>query len=196
MNKILLDKEKIINLNIEENSICNLNNRNDIEKININIKDGVSFIINDYCEINKKNINIRINQHNNSEFVYNHSYIVSDLYDLNININLNGNNSKNTININGINEVGKSNIIVNGKVNKNTIDNELYENIKILNLDGGKSNIVPNMFINTKNVLANHAASVTNINEDYLFYLNSKGIKNDEARKLIVDGFLSNDAKE
>ena len=51
------------------------------------------------------------------------------------------------------------------------------------------------MYVKTKNVIANHAASVTNINEDYLFYLNSKGIKDEDAKQLIINGFLDNKAK-
>ena len=41
-----------------------------------------------------------------------------------------------------------------------------------LNINEGISYIYPNMFIDTKNVVANHSASITNINKDYLFYLN------------------------
>ena len=35
MNKILLDKEKIINLNIVEDSICNVNHYEILDEINI-----------------------------------------------------------------------------------------------------------------------------------------------------------------
>ena len=51
------------------------------------------------------------------------------------------------------------------------------------------------MFIDTKNVVANHAASISTIDDNYLFYLMSKGIEKDDAIKLIMDGFLDNDAK-
>ena len=105
------------------------------------------------------------------------------------------NDSKNTINIHGISDSGLSNISIDGKVSENTINNELYEIIKMLNINNGKSKIIPNMYINTKNVIANHAASVSDINENYLFYLNQKGIKTSDAINLIIDGFISNDAK-
>ena len=51
------------------------------------------------------------------------------------------------------------------------------------------------MYINTKNVLANHAASITDIDNNYLFYMNSKGINNNKAKELIINGFLDNKAK-
>lgn len=62
-------------------------------------------------------------------------------------------------------------------------------------MNEGQVYIYPNMFVNTKNVVANHAASITSISKDYLFYLNSKGIKDEEAIKMIVDGFLDNVAR-
>ena len=46
------------------------------------------------------------------------------------------------------------------------------------------------MFINSNEVIANHNSTIGNINKDYLFYLNSKGIDNDEAKKLIILGFV------
>lgn len=62
-------------------------------------------------------------------------------------------------------------------------------------MNEGQAYIYPNMFIDTKNVVANHAASITSISKDYLFYLNSKGIKDEEAINMIVDGFLDNEAR-
>ena len=196
MNKIILDKVKKINLNIKEDTVCNINNRLDLEELNIIIEDNNKFIINEYSEIEKKDYKISIIQYNNTEFIYNHSFKSNKLYNLDINIELKGNNSKNLINIHGINDFGKSNIKVDGKVLENTKDNELDEKIKILNINNGSSSIFPNMLIDTKNVIANHAASITNINEDYLFYLNSKGIKDEQAKELIINGFLDNEAKE
>ena len=102
---------------------------------------------------------------------------------------------KNIINIKGISDRGHTNIIIDGKVNELTKDNLLEENIKMLNINEGKSKIIPNMYINNKNVIANHAASISDINKDYLFYMNHKGINNNDAIKLIIDGFLENDAK-
>ena len=106
-----------------------------------------------------------------------------------------GNNSKNVINVHGISDEGKSKVVVDGSVIKDTRDNELYENIKLLNINNGTSNIYPNMYIDTKNVIANHSASISTVNEDYIFYLMSKGIDRKNAIKLILDGFLENDAR-
>lgn len=195
MNTIILDKESVINLDIKENSICNIGEYYNIKELNVLLEDNVEFVINHYSEIIENDLKINIIQKNNSKFYYNHSFICSDLYKLDINIEMKGNNSKNNINIHGISDNGKSNIKVDGKVHEDTIDNELDENIRILNMNEGQAYIYPNMFVNTKNVVANHAASITSISKDYLFYLNSKGIKDEEAINMIVDGFLDNEAR-
>jgi len=195
MNKILLDNDSIINLNINEDTICNITNDYEIKEINIKLNNNTKLIINHYKEIENNNLKINILQDNNSDFIYNHSFINTGIYNLNINIILENNECKNSINIHGISDNGISNVSIDGKVNENTIDNELYENIKMLNINNGKSKIIPNMYINTKNVIANHAATISDINKDYLFYMNQKGIKNEDAIKLIIDGFLENDAK-
>lgn len=195
MNKIVLDKESIINLDIKENSICNIDKNYYLKELNIFMADGVEFTINHYSEVIENDLKINIVQYNNSIFNYNHSFVSSKLYNLDVNIELKGNNSKNNINIHGISDNDKTNIKVDGLVESNTIDNELDERVRILNINDGHTYIYPNMFIDTKNVVANHAASITNISKDYLFYLNSKGIKNDEAKKMIIEGFLENVAK-
>ena len=195
MNKILLDNNSIINLNIFEDTICNIGNEYNLEELNIKLNNNTKLIINHYKEIENNNLKINILQENNSEFIYNHSFINTGNYNLNINIILENNDCKNTINIHGISDNGLSDISVDGKVKENTINNELYENIKMLNINNGKSIIIPNMYINTKNVIANHAASISDINKDYLLYMNQKGINNDNAIKLIINGFLENDAK-
>ena len=188
MNKIVLNKE-INELVINEDSICDIDS--EIKLLNIKILDDVKFIINHYVEIKENNMNINIEQNNNSDFIYNHSFKNSSNYNIEINISMNGNNSKNLINIRGLSDAGITNIKVDGSVKENTKDNILDEKIKMLNINNGKSNVLPNMFINTKNVIANHSVSITDIDEDYLFYLNSKGIDNNKAKELIINGFLN-----
>lgn len=195
MNKIILDKDKNIELIINEDSICNISKDYEINELNIKINNNAMFIINHYSEINDNKLYIKIKQNDNSKFVYNHSFINYKKYDLNININLNSNNSKNIINIHGISNDGDTNIKIDGIVQTNTYDNELDEKIKMINVNNGTSKIVPNMFISTKNVQANHAASISEIDENYLFYLNSKGINKEDATHLIIEGFLKNEAK-
>ncbi len=195
MNKLVLDKENIINICIDKDTICNIKKEYNINELNIELKDNIKFIINHYSEIDKSELKINIIENNNSEFLYNHSFISKKDYNVYINVKMIGNKSKNTINIHGISDGGKSSVIIDGKVNENTIDNELDENIKLLNINNGTSNIYPNMYIDTKNVSANHSASISLVNEDYIFYLMSKGINRENSIRLILDGFLNNEAR-
>ena len=191
MNKIILDKESKVDLRVFEDSECFINEEYEISELNIYLGNNVKFIINHINNIKNNDLNINIKQEDNSEFIYNHNFINKKTYNLYINVLMNQNNSKNNINIKGITDSGNTKIVIDGKVKKDTIDNELDEKIKILNINKGKTIVEPNMYIDTKNVIANHAATITDIDEDYLFYMNSKGIDNDKAKELIIDGLIS-----
>ena len=56
--------------------------------------------------------------------------------------------------------------------------------------------IVPNLLVRSDSVNAIHNTTISSVDKDYLFYLNSNGINNEDATKLIVDGFLKSNLKE
>ncbi len=189
MNKILLDNESIINLNIIEESIIELENSN-INELNITLNNNASLIINEYSLI-KRDFKINVYQYNNSSFIYDLKFKTNNIFKLKININLVGNESYNKINIHGLNDGGLCDIFINGKVYENTLENELYENVKIINKNDAKSNVYPNVLVDSKNVTALHATSIAPINEDFIFYLESKGIERNKAEELLINGFLN-----
>jgi Fe-S cluster assembly protein SufD len=53
-----------------------------------------------------------------------------------------------------------------------------------------KADAIPNLEIEANDVRCGHAASVGPVDDDTLFYLESRGIPHDEAEKLIVTGFF------
>jgi Fe-S cluster assembly protein SufD len=53
-----------------------------------------------------------------------------------------------------------------------------------------KADAIPNLEIEANDVRCGHAASVGPVEEDTLFYLESRGIPHDEAERLIVTGFF------
>jgi len=73
---------------------------------------------------------------------------------------------------------------------KDTIDNELKEDLKGLELDDGKIQIIPNMLVSSSEVIANHFVSIGNVSDNDLFYLTSKGLSKNNARRLLETGFL------
>lgn len=67
----------------------------------------------------------------------------------------------------------------------------LTERILLLS-DEAKAEAIPDLEILTDDVKCSHAASISRIPEQQLFYLMSRGIPRAEAEQLIVEGFLEN----
>jgi Fe-S cluster assembly protein SufD len=65
----------------------------------------------------------------------------------------------------------------------------LTERILLLS-DTAKAEAVPDLEIKTDDVKCSHAASISKIPEEHVFYLMSRGLAREAAEQLIVDGFL------
>ncbi len=53
-----------------------------------------------------------------------------------------------------------------------------------------RAEAVPNLEIKTDDVKCSHAATIGKIDEEQLFYLETRGISRTQAKAMIVDGFL------
>ncbi len=63
--------------------------------------------------------------------------------------------------------------------------------MRVLLLDKKSSAVAePKLEIENNEVKASHAASVGKIDDDQIFYLKSRGIDEEEAKSIIVEGFL------
>lgn len=71
---------------------------------------------------------------------------------------------------------------------KNT-ESFLEERILLLS-SGAKAEAVPDLEIENNEVKCSHAATVGRIDEEQMFYLNSRGISEKEAKLMIAEGFL------
>jgi Fe-S cluster assembly protein SufD len=56
--------------------------------------------------------------------------------------------------------------------------------------ESAKADAIPNLEIEANDVRCGHAASVGPVEEETLFYLQSRGIPRDEAERLVVTGFF------
>ena len=65
----------------------------------------------------------------------------------------------------------------------------LTEHVMLLN-SGARADTNPQLEIENNDVSSRHAASVTPIDENKLFYMMARGIQREDARKLIISGFL------
>ncbi len=79
------------------------------------------------------------------------------------------------------------NIIIKHSAHK--ADGKLLEHTLLLSSDA-RVNAIPGLTIETNDVRASHAASVTRIDDEQLFYCKSRGIEEREGVALITEGFL------
>lgn len=203
MNRLVVDEVelKIENLesilDVKQSSlrlICN-----GINKIVLNAQNNFSLDIilldNSFLDIsifnrNKEGFNkVIIEQKENTEIKYKESFeTIKDCTTI-INNIIVGDNNKSDIKLRCIANDAKSSIDVLANVLKGTKDNEIIEDIKGIN-HGGLVEIKPNMEINTSEVIANHYVTIGTISANDLFYLESKGLSEDYAKKIILEGFL------
>lgn len=72
-------------------------------------------------------------------------------------------------------------------------DCEIDQNNRIITMNNNKCNINPNLLIEENDVTANHSALIGKFNEREIFYLMSRGIRKEDAIKLLTKGFLSDE---
>ena len=211
MNKLLIDKEnnieikdnaieldikvKDLTLNIKGNVLINEINKYDNEELNLtlNIEPKSSLIYNRFILHNKANNKITINQDNTSNVSFNYSIVATDTVELTINSNLKGNDNETSIKVAAVTEQnGKVIITSTADVLPKIENNNLLESIKILLLNDEESICIPNLLVSSNEVEVNHAATISGISKEDLFYLNSKGLSNEAATILIKNGYLLN----
>ena len=80
----------------------------------------------------------------------------------------------------------------NATIKKGCRKSIVHQKAKGLNLSKDSTiKAQPNLYIDEFDVEASHSASVGNINKDELFYLMSRGLRESDARKIVVLGFIN-----
>ena len=209
MNKMIIDKENIkfkdevikieLNINkltidIEGNVILNeISTKEENLTLNINLKPNSKLIFNRFKIDTNSNIEINLIQEENSILNFNYSSIIKDKTNIKVNSILKGDNNTTNINIKAVTEEnGKCEIVSEADIKPNIKDNKLLESIRILLLNDEESIVLPNLLVSSNEVEVNHAATLSGIDKEYLFYLNSKGISEENAINLIKKGYLLN----
>lgn len=210
MNKILVKEDNIVLDNeiveLEFKTLkCNLTikgsvwiddlNNNSLEELNITLLDGSRLLYNKYTK-DIKHLKINILENNDTTLEFNYSLYQSIKASITIDSKVLGNNNKCSMNVYGVSDKDGA-IVVNatGSVLENIKDNDLLENIRILMLNDSENVIVPNLLVGSNEVSVNHNATISSLDTNYLYYLNSKGLSYEEAKKLIVKGFLKSKLK-
>ena len=81
--------------------------------------------------------------------------------------------------------------VTTGFIKKGSDDASNYQESRVLLLDDASlGNASPLLLIDHYNVVAGHAAGVSRVNEEDLYYLQSRGINKSEAEKLMTLAFV------
>ena len=206
LNKISLEQEKVF----LEDGIYYLNVDSDC-KLDINVKENstakiiiigkrdydINYLLNENSELivnslNKDNsVNIEIILEKNSKLTYHHSVLGIENSLNNFNIIHKGNDSISKIYNNGINrENNKLYFKIDGIVPKNLLNIVCSQSSKIINYNKGDSKIIPNLIIDSNDIMASHSAYIGNIDNDVKFYLESRGIEERNIKYLIYKSIL------
>ena len=202
-DNIVLDNEIVelefktlkCNLTIKGSVWINDLNNNNLEELNITLLDGSRLLYNKYTK-DIKNLKINILENNDTTLEFNYSLYQSIKASIILDSKVLGNNNKCSMNVYGVSDKDGA-IVVNatGSVLENIKDNDLLENIRILLLNDSENVIVPNLLVGSNEVSVNHNATISSLDTNYLYYLNSKGLSYEDAKKLIVKGFLKSKLK-
>jgi len=107
-----------------------------------------------------------------------------------------GKQSKSSMLVKGVVK-DKAEIFIEGEIiiNKEAQDSEGYQQLDILMIGKeAKGQATPKLGINNPLVICSHGASVGSIDAEQLFYLQSRGLNEEEAEEIITKGFLTDTA--
>lgn len=82
---------------------------------------------------------------------------------------------------------------VNGVVVKYSNRVNFRQDNKIINLNNGKSEILPNLIVDNDDIEASHSAYIGTFDEDTKFYMMSRGLTENECDDLLIKSFLLSD---
>ena len=192
MNKIYIDSKETI---ITSSKDIYIYDDKDTERI-YNIEKDVT--LNVYHYNVDSNTKVVINLNVVGAKVYYH-YSTINYNDNNFKIVINHNKENTTSNIynHGVNILNNNlHFDVTGIVPKKIENCICNQENQIINLESGNSTILPILLIDNYNVSSAHSAYIGKFREDVIFYLMSRGIKRDQATKLLIKSLLINNGSE
>lgn len=156
-----------------------------------NIENGC-LIVSKFYNNKKVKENITINLLNDGDKAY-YKFSNICLEEESYNININHKN-KNTYSIVANKSVALNNskldFIINSNIPKKSIKSVIDQNTRIITIGNCNCHISPNMFIDIDDVSAKHGSVIGSFDENYLFYLMSKGLSYNDSLKLLIKGYL------
>ena len=125
-----------------------------------------------------------------------HYYYNNINYDNNsfdINVTHKESNTHSEVYNHGVNvKTAKLDYHVNGIVPKTSSKCICNQDNQIINMDNGRSTILPILLIDNYDVDSNHGAYIGKFRDEEMFYLMSRGISREDSYRLLLNGFLIN----
>lgn len=214
MNKLLVNsEEEINNLVIEEDTELVFNFKDTSRDIYIVVEDNICLNIVDisFNTSNKINITLKNDSRviynkfsiNSGDYIYtlldgeysnvviNNSVVNNDDTKMKFVIEHNNTNTSSNLSNHGVNNSsGALYFNVDSKINLSASLACAHQENKIINLVKGDSKILPNLLVDNYDVSASHSAYISDFDKESMFYLKSRGISDNEARRLLLEGFL------
>lgn len=190
--KILLDiKVKYLTIDIIGDVVIEDISNNEDLKLKIKVSKNANVVYNKFNVLNDKNIDIELICEANSHVILNYSSLILGEVKGNIKTLFNGNNIFAAITYKAVTQKqGKVNLKSDISIKKNQENNEFLESLHILMINDSQNVLIPNLNIESDKVSANHETTMAGIDQNYLHYLQSKGINKESAISLIKEGFL------
>ena len=185
---ITTSNNQIIDLN-GQMTLLYYDNKN--HNVTFNLQDQAHISLN-IVKIVTSNLTINININNNSFLNLELLAINQGENNVNINIATLGNNNNVKIKAHVINKdsLSKIDFRCEGTMAKNTQDNILVEDLKGLIINQDSIKISPIIIVDA-NVSANHLVTISSFNKEDLFYLTTKGISLNLAKRMLIDSFIN-----
>lgn len=141
------------------------------------------------------NFNLIVNLNNNNlvNCIFCSLNIKKYKKNINVYMNHNGNDSFSSCEVFSINkDFSTTDIDLSAKIELKSLNNNCIQIIKgILLSNDSKIKGKPNLFIDSNNIKAKHSLAIGALNKNHLFYLISKGMNRENAKKLIIMSFFN-----
>lgn len=181
-----------INIDVMDNmclEVFELDN-NTFNKINYNLRSNAQVIVNKLARNNSDITRINLNGEKASiKYYTNIMNYSNNVYGFRINHNVSY--SESDIVNHCVNFTDKEfKFLVDSNVEKAAVECYCNQDNKIIDINGGKNYISPNLLVDNDLINANHSAYIGKFKKDVVFYLKSRGISEKECNTLLIKGFL------
>ncbi len=191
-NEEILIKEitKDINLHLKGKVSCGIKKIKKNCTINIYLEKESDSLIEFFLELENNQNKIFFYNEEYSKLKMNFCATFSGENHLEIKSELKYSNIQNDLKIRLVEKAGKIELLAIGDIKEKTKEIDYLEDIKALTSHNNQVKIMPDLLVKSKEVIANHNTTISNISKKELFYLENKGLSEKKAIEMIKKGFL------